>query len=141
MANPIIFIGIGAAALLLLGGKKKTRTASLDSSKATPYEPGDIPPKPPEAPKSGPSNGEASKQIWIGRQKAMKYLSDMKVCNSDPGTIDGRLGEATRDAVGGLQICLGIFPPDRKWSKQIDNLLPVALARAFEKAMEEVARG
>lgn len=117
MGNPIIPVALLGGALILLGGKKRSRPRSERAQAYQVPEAYGIP----ESFHSAPS----SESTWLERQRALKTISQVEfgsvpLCSKcDPGSIDGEPGPKTRSAIKAFQAIAGISV-DGDWSTEED---------------------
>lgn len=126
-ALPLLLLG--GAALLLMSRKKKGSGGTKQPVTL------DLPPTPPPPSikkTSGPSGGTASSDTWRQRQEALKFVAAMTKCSSDPGSVDGQYGPATKRAVKAFQGCAGI-PQDGYWGP--------ATEAAMKRILKDIAMG
>lgn len=120
--GPILLLGLGGLALLMMGGKKGDggiEPAGGDEPEDDPDTPIDEPTK---KKTSGPGGGGADLDTWKARQYALKYVLGLTGCACDPGAVDGKYGKKTKAAVKGFQIYAGIGV-DGKWGPETEEAM------------------
>lgn len=112
----------GAAALLLLSGKKNPKKgyATFDNFE-TYMHPDDTPYT------AGPPDDSAGSLIWAARQSSLKIVASWGKCKCDPGDTDGAYGPKTKGAVSAFQACASIAV-DGKWGAKTEAAMKAALA-------------
>lgn len=128
-AGPLLLIG--GAALVLLSGKKGGGAGAGAGDHPPPLD-ADLVPPPPGAPPVTPAPApKPGTNTWYTRQAWLKHLYALQVCTGcNPGTVDGKPGPNTKNAIMKFQAYAGIFP-DGEWGPHTEAAMKRALANPW----------